>query len=150
MTEFNVWAMATRTQQAEPLPIAHYLVRINHEVRVTAWQLLQTWGLGTGALDLNTRNILHHAAIQGSVNDTFLHHAKYCLHVDFELRDSYGKTALEYAFTKSQQRTEPRRFWGRRWKHAVAAFTRFFTEQAAVIDPQETEPMDMSNSKRLK
>jgi ankyrin repeat protein len=100
--------------------LAHHMVCIEDEICVTAWQLIQTWGLRSESLDKDGRNILHHAALHGSITAKFLSNIERSVGLNPSQQDVQGLTPYDHAFKESRQIHDPNMFRMDRWDHAVA------------------------------
>jgi hypothetical protein len=96
------------------------MVCIEDEICVTAWQLIQTWGLRSESLDKDGRNILHHAALHGSITAKFLSNIERSVGLNPSQQDVQGLTPYDHAFKESRQIHDPNMFRMDRWDHAVA------------------------------
>ncbi|KAK5050967.1 hypothetical protein LTR84_003526 [Exophiala bonariae] len=87
--------------------------------------LLQEAGVDLLAVDAQGRSILHYAAIFGSVNIDLLRHLDGCMHLDLDMRDFSGTTALQYLTAMSQKEYSGWHWRTNRWKVAEVDFRNY-------------------------
>lgn len=105
--------------------LAHYLVRIEVQLKPASLQILNESGVEVQAVDWEGKTLLHNAAISGSVSLALLHYLKQFQHLDFEAYDHSGKTAMQYALENAQKERHPHLFRRNRWEETIAVLIEF-------------------------
>lgn len=94
----------------------------SQEANIEALVMLQRCGIDIRGVDFEGRNILHHAAIAGSVTQDLSHHLGTCIGLHFFTQDKHNKTVLEYVKDMLQEEQPDNLFRSDKWRETMACF----------------------------
>ncbi|KAH5552913.1 hypothetical protein HBI25_177950 [Parastagonospora nodorum] len=82
---------------------------------VRVFETLREHGVDLTQKDLQSRTLLHCAALRGSITEESLHYLLHVVGVEINAEDASGKTALQHATEMASKDRNPQSFDPRRW-----------------------------------
>jgi hypothetical protein len=97
---------------------------------VRVLETLRQHGVDLTQKDLQSRTILHHAAMSGSVTEESLHYLLHVVGVSINAEDASGKTAIQYATEMALKNHHPHISDPRRWDRSEKLLSKLDIRQA--------------------
>ena len=101
------------------------------ECEVQVLEILREHGIDLTQKDLQSRTILHCAAMSGSITGESLHYLLYVVGVGMEAEDASGKTALQHAAEMASKDHDPQIYDSGRWDRSARLLSKLSVSQAA-------------------
>jgi ankyrin repeat protein len=95
-----------------------HLCALTWKCSVRVLETLREHGVDLTQRDLQSRTILHCAAMRGSITEESLHYLLHVVGVEKNAEDASGKTALQHATEMASKDRNPQIFDPRRWKRS--------------------------------
>jgi ankyrin repeat protein len=108
-----------------------HLYALTLECEVQVLEILREHGIDLTQKDLQSRTILHCAAISGSITEESLHYLLYVVGVEMEAEDASGKTAMQHAAEMASKDHDPQIYDSGRWDRSARLLSGLSVSQAA-------------------